>query len=124
MVKKRRPNVGQIGTRKRGNYTPVPKQLRVAVRHIAGETTGEIAKNEQLSKNTVNKILRQPEIDRAMAVYRSELTGLVPLALKGLERWLGEANPDPLGRIGSQARYKLSANWGLMLLRSAMNGSA
>ena len=86
--------MGQIGTRKRGSYIPVPKQLRVAVRYIAGETTREIAKNEQLSKNTVTKILRQPEIDRAMAVYRSELTELVPLALKGLKRRLNEANPE------------------------------
>jgi len=84
----------QIGTsRRRGFYTPKGKIARVRVRRIVGQTFRQIAEAENLSKNTVARILCQDETNEYIQAYQSAiLTELVPLAVKGLKELLKKAD--------------------------------
>lgn len=90
----RRNKMGQVRTfRRRGIYTPPVKIMRIKIRRMAGQTIREIAKVENLSKNTVSRVLSQDETNELINGYRSViLQESVPLALKGLEELLKKAD--------------------------------
>ncbi len=48
-------------------YTPKPKQTRVITRHLNGESNRKIAREEQIDRATVNRILNQEELIDMMA---------------------------------------------------------
>ena len=63
-------------------------------RRIAGQTIREIARAENLSKNTVSRILSQDEVDILIQTYRSIiLEEVLPLALESLKYNLKKNHP-------------------------------
>jgi len=77
---------GQKGaTRKRGLYTPQAKQTRIIAASFAGKSNREIARQEGIKRDTVARVLSQPEVQELLAEYRQQARGLVPHCLAGLE---------------------------------------
>jgi hypothetical protein len=62
-------------------YTTEPVRGRVIARHIDGESNRRIANEEKIDRETVSRILSQPEVADLTARYRSQLLGKVPKAL-------------------------------------------
>ena len=81
MIKK-----GQKGaSRKGGLYTPRGKQNHVIAASLAGKNHSEISKEVGIKRDTVARILSQPDVQELLAQYRQQARGLVPLCLAGLE---------------------------------------
>lgn len=62
-------------------HTPAPVQARVIARHINGHSNREIAAEEYLDRDTVSRILSQPEVARLRAQYQSRLLNMIPRAI-------------------------------------------
>jgi hypothetical protein len=81
MIKK-----GQKGaSRKGGLYTPRAKQHRVIAASLAGKSNSQISREEGLKRDTVARILSQPEVQELLAQYRQQARGLVPYCIAALE---------------------------------------
>ena len=78
----------QIQPKNRGLYTPQPVRGRVLARHIGGASNREIARVERIDRETVSRILTQPEIAQMMEQYRSRLLMMVPKAISAYEQAL------------------------------------
>jgi hypothetical protein len=52
---------------------------------LAGKSNREISKQIGIKRDTVARILSQPEVKQLLAEYRQQVRGLVPLCLAGLE---------------------------------------
>jgi hypothetical protein len=78
----------QIKPKSRGLYTPEPVRGRVLARHISGASNREIARVERIDRETVSRILTQPEIAQMMEQYRSRLLMMVPKAISAYEQAL------------------------------------
>jgi hypothetical protein len=77
--------IGPNGSnRKRGLYTPPAKQTRVIAASLAGKSNREISRQIGIKRDTVARILSQPEVQELIAQYRQQARGLVPLCLAGL----------------------------------------
>jgi len=50
-------------------------------RHIRGQSNRQIAREEGIDRETVGRVLRQPEITQLIARYRSQLLSMVPKAI-------------------------------------------
>jgi hypothetical protein len=71
----------QTRPKSRGPYTPEPVRGRVIARHINGQSNRQIASEEGIDRETVGRILSQPEITQLMEQYRSRLLMMVPQAM-------------------------------------------
>jgi hypothetical protein len=101
MIKK-----GQKGaSRKRGLYTPPAKQNRVIAASLAGKSKSQIAREEGLKRDTVARILTQPEVNELLAAYREQARGLAPYCLAGLEAKL----------ITKAGKLRESIDWRMMV---------
>jgi hypothetical protein len=74
--------------KKRKPYTPEPVRGRVIARHMTGQSNRQIASEEGIDRDTVGRILSNPEIAQLMAQYRSRLLLLVPKAISTYEQAL------------------------------------
>ena len=72
---------GQTRLKKRDLYTPAPVRARVVTRHIGGESNRRIAAEESINRETVGRILSQPEVVQMIVQYRSRLLAMVPKAI-------------------------------------------
>jgi hypothetical protein len=63
---------------KRGLYTPRAKQTRVIAASLAGKSKSQISREEGLKRDTVARILSQPEVEQLRESYRQQLLELVP----------------------------------------------
>jgi len=69
--------------------TPPVKQARVTARRMHGQSIREIAAQENISKDTVMRILSKEEISLLVQGYRDTiLQDFVPLAMNSLKRLL------------------------------------
>jgi hypothetical protein len=66
-------------------YTPRAKQTRVIAASLAGKSKSQISREERLKRDTVARILSQPEVQELLAEYRQQARGLVPHCLAALE---------------------------------------
>ena len=82
----------KLAKAKRGLYTPQPKQMSVIKRHLNGESDRKIAREENVDRKTVQRILSQEEVVKSKAEGQSRLMGLIPMAIDGYERLLGSKN--------------------------------
>jgi len=76
---------GRIGTGRKFRTAPHVR-AKVIARKIAGESYREIAAAEKISKNTVTRIMGSQEAAFLLQGFRDRVLGIVPLALKGLEK--------------------------------------
>jgi hypothetical protein len=77
---------GPTGASRKGRlYTPRAKQTRVVAASFAGKSNREISRQEGIKRDTVARILSQPEVRELMTAYREQARGLIPLCLAGLE---------------------------------------
>ena len=79
---------GQTRLKKRDLYTPAPVRARVVTRHIGGESNRRIAAEESINRETVGRILSQPEVVQMIVQYRSRLLAMVPKAISVYEHIL------------------------------------
>jgi hypothetical protein len=56
-------------------------RARVITRHIGGESNRRIAAEESINRETVGRILSQPEVVQMIGQYRSRLLEMVPKAI-------------------------------------------
>jgi hypothetical protein len=81
-------------TKTRGSYFPEPKILRIQQRYINGQNKSEIAREEQVDRGTVARIVQFPEVQNFIAQAQQEFFGLVPDATAALRHALRvEKNP-------------------------------
>jgi hypothetical protein len=74
-------------------YTPMAKQAAEMALGVAGESNVQIARKVGLNRETVTRILSQPECEALAGEYRSEiLSRIVPLAIKSLEKLVRKAD--------------------------------
>jgi hypothetical protein len=71
----------QTGPKVRGPYTPGPVRQRVVARYFSGQSSRKIAIAEGLARETVARIVSQPEVLQLTAQCQSKLLSLVPKAL-------------------------------------------
>lgn len=69
-------------------YTPEPVRGRVVARHIRGQSNRQIAREEGLDRETVGRVLAQPEIKQMITQYRSQLLSMVPKAIDAYDEAL------------------------------------
>ena len=65
-------------------FTRLRPNRRASSRQIAGESKRQIAKQEGLRWDTVDRILCQPEVENLQAEYRQRILKLVPVFIEGL----------------------------------------
>ncbi len=65
-------------SRRGGLYTPRAKQTRVIAASLAGKSKSQISREEGLKRDTVARILSQPEVEQLRESYRQQLLDLVP----------------------------------------------
>ena len=65
---------------KRNLYTPSPVQLRVVARSMKGESKRKIAREENLDRSTIDRILTKEEVILMVAEQQSALQLMGPLA--------------------------------------------
>jgi hypothetical protein len=92
-------------TRKGGLYTPRGKQTRVIAASLAGKSNSEISREENIKRDTVARILSQPEVQELLAEYRQQARGLVPHCLAGLEAKL----------ITKGGKLRKNSDWRMMI---------
>jgi hypothetical protein len=86
-------------------YTPRAKQTRVIAASLAGKSKSQISREEGLKRDTVARILTQPEVNELLAAYREQARGLVPYCLAGLEAKL----------ITKGGKLRKAIDWKMML---------
>ena len=86
-------------------YTPRAKQTRVIAASLAGKSKSQISREEGLKRDTVARILSQPEVQELLAEYRQQARGLVPYCLAGLETKL----------ITKAGKLRKSIDWRMMI---------
>jgi predicted transcriptional regulator len=91
--------------RKGGLYTPLPKQNHVIAASLAGKNKSEISREVGIKRDTVARILSQPEVQELLAEYRQQARGLVPHCLAGLEAKL----------ITKAGKLRKSIDWRMMV---------
>lgn len=69
-------------------YTPAPVRERVVARHVNGQSNRLIASEEAIDRETVARILTQPEVVQMIVQYRSRLLLMVPKAITAYENAL------------------------------------
>jgi hypothetical protein len=75
--------------KKRRLRTPLAKQARVTARRMHGQSIRQIAAQENISKDTVMRVLSQEETSLFVQGYRDTiLQDYVPLAMNSLKRLL------------------------------------
>jgi hypothetical protein len=62
--------------KRRQLYTPEPVRERVIARRMSGESNRQIAREEGIDRETVGRILSQPEVEQMKAQYQSRLLSL------------------------------------------------
>jgi hypothetical protein len=90
-------------SKSRGLYTPQAKQTRVIAGALAGKSKSAIARTEGLKRDTVARILLQPEVEELVAAYRQQALALVPLCLAGLQAKLVDKN----GKLRSNSDWRM-----------------
>ena len=88
-------NVQKRAKRKGRLYTPASKQARVIAASLAGKTKSAIAREEDLRRGTVARILSQPEVQQLLSAYRQQALALVPLCLEALKAKLLRSDGKP-----------------------------
>jgi hypothetical protein len=71
---------------------------------FAGKSKSAIARAEDLKRDTVARILSQPEVEELMTSYRQEVLSLIPLCLGGLYAKL----------VGKNGKLRSNADWRMM----------
>jgi hypothetical protein len=77
---------------KRALYKPQPTRARVVALHVAGQSNRQIASAEGIDRDTVCRILSQPEVTQLIAQYQARLLNMVPKAIGVYEEALNSDN--------------------------------
>ena len=67
--------------RKARTYKPPAVRTRIIVKKIAGKSNRQIAREEGIDRETVGRILSDPEYRQILNVHRQEILALVPKAI-------------------------------------------
>jgi transposase len=75
----------KTASRKGRLYTPKSRQVRVIAASLAGNSNREISRQEGIRRDTVARILAQPEVEELRSEYRQRVLELVPDCVEGLK---------------------------------------
>jgi len=89
--------------RRRRLYTPQSKQTRVIAASLAGKSNREISRQIGIKRDTVARILSQPEVQELIGQYRQQVRELVPLCLAGLDAKLVTAK----GKLRNRTDWRM-----------------
>lgn len=67
--------------RKARTYKPPAVRTRIIIKKIAGKSNRQIAREEGIDRETVGRILSDPEYRQILNVHRQEILALVPKAI-------------------------------------------
>jgi transposase-like protein len=109
-----------ISTKERGSYKAEAQKMRVKTMHVSGSSIRAIARKEKIARETVTRIINEPDVKQFVEELRAKWYGLGNLALEAekyrlevkKDGWLGHKVLECMGVVPpkqSQVRTETSS---------------